>query len=143
MRFCCRARVVDRVQRDLTFLAATVFAAADQLWTNSALRPDRYAQPVLALIGLRQMEAKFVAVHAELAPNYKGRLKPTPSDYQAAYHLRRPSSVSLTTPSTLLLEGDLACWVATFALLQKQRRSREVWYRHVHSQLKASSDRAI
>jgi hypothetical protein len=90
MRFCCRARVVDRVQRDLTFLAATVFAAADQLWTNSALRPDRYAQPVLALIALRQMEAKFEAVHAELAPNYKGRLKPTPSDYQAAYHLRRP-----------------------------------------------------
>jgi hypothetical protein len=31
----------------------------------------------------------------------------------------------------------------TFASLQKQRRSREVWYRHVYSQLKASSDRAI
>jgi hypothetical protein len=56
MRFCCRERVVDRGQRDLTFLAATVFAAADQLWTNSALRPDQYAQPVLALIALRQME---------------------------------------------------------------------------------------
>jgi hypothetical protein len=112
------------------------------------------------------------------APNYKGRLKPTPSDYQArgarfsrllslpgtanvaAVAKRSPSllgraerferaamrvsrSVSLATPSTLLLEGDLACWVATFASLQKQRRSREVWYRHVYSQLKASSDRAI
>ena len=43
------------------------FAAANQLWTNSTLRPDQYAQPVLALIALRQMEAKFEAVHAELA----------------------------------------------------------------------------
>ena len=38
---------------------------------------------MLALIALRQMEAKFEAVHAELAPLYKGRLKPKPSDYQA------------------------------------------------------------
>ena len=29
------------------------------------------------------MEAKFEAVHAELAPHYKGRLKPKPADYQA------------------------------------------------------------
>ena len=32
-----------------------LFAAANQLWTNTALRPDQYAQPVLALIALRQM----------------------------------------------------------------------------------------
>ena len=60
-----------------------LFKAADQLWTNSTLRPDQYAQPVLALIALRQMEAKFEMVHAELAPQFKGRLKPTPADYQA------------------------------------------------------------
>ena len=63
---------------DLQDFSRTLFAAADQLWTNSALRPDQYAQPVLALIALRQMEAKFEAVHAELAPKYKGRLKPNP-----------------------------------------------------------------
>jgi type I restriction enzyme M protein len=68
---------------DLQDLSRRLFAAADQLWTNSALRPDQYAQPVLALIALRQMEAKFEAVHAELAPKLKGRLKPTPEDYQA------------------------------------------------------------
>jgi hypothetical protein len=50
-----------------------VFAAADQLWTNSPLRPDQYAQPVLVLIALRQMEAKCEAVHAELAQLYKRR----------------------------------------------------------------------
>jgi len=39
---------------DLQDLSRRLFAAADQLWTNSALRPDQYAQPVLALIALRQ-----------------------------------------------------------------------------------------
>jgi type I restriction enzyme M protein len=69
---------------DLQEFSRTLFAAANQLWTNTDLRPDQYAQPVLALIALRQMEAKFEAVHAELAPQYKGRLKPALADYQAA-----------------------------------------------------------
>jgi type I restriction enzyme M protein len=64
-----------KVAIDLQDFSRTLFAAANQLWTNSTLRPDQYAQPVLALIALRQMEAKFEAVHAELAPQYKGRLK--------------------------------------------------------------------
>lgn len=71
------------MQTDLQEFSRTLFAAANQLWTNSTLRPDQYAQPVLALIALRQMEARFEAVHAELAPKYKGRLKPAPADYQA------------------------------------------------------------
>jgi type I restriction enzyme M protein len=68
---------------ELQEVSRRLFAAADQLWTNTALRPDQYGQPVLALIALRQMEAKFTAVEAELAPQYKGRLKPAPADYQA------------------------------------------------------------
>jgi len=71
------------VGTDLQDFSRRLFAAADQLWTNSNLRPDQYAQPVLALIALRQMEAKFEKVAAELAPKYKGRLKPAPADYQA------------------------------------------------------------
>ena len=51
---------------DLQDLSRRLFQTANQLWTNSTLRPDQYAQPVLALIALRQMEAKFDAVHAEL-----------------------------------------------------------------------------
>jgi len=41
---------------------------------TAPLRPDQYAQPALALITLRQMEAKFEAIHAKLAPKYRGRL---------------------------------------------------------------------
>ena len=73
---------------DLPDLSTRLFKAADQLWTNSTLRPcNQYAQPVLALIALRQIEAKFENVHAELAPQFKGRLKATPADYQAVTRL--------------------------------------------------------
>ena len=69
---------------DLQDLSRRLFKTAEQLWTNTALRPDQYSQPVLALIALRQMEAKFDAVHtAEIAAKFTGRLKPTPADYQA------------------------------------------------------------
>lgn len=68
---------------DLQDLSRRLFKAADQLWANSTLRPDQYAQPVLALIALRQMESKFELVDAELAPKFTGRLRPTPADYQA------------------------------------------------------------
>ena len=67
---------------DLQDLSRRLFQTANQLWTNTALRPDQYAQPVLALIALRQMEAKFDLVHAELCTTFTGRLKPTPADYQ-------------------------------------------------------------
>lgn len=96
---------------DLQDFSRTLFAAADQLWTNSTLRPDQYAQPVLALIALRQMEAKFEAVHAELAPQYKGRLKPAPADYQAkgAIFLPENSRFSrlLALPGTADLGAEL------------------------------------
>ncbi len=68
---------------DLRDLARRLFQAAETLWTNTGLRPDQYAQPVLALIALRQMEEKFVRVDVELKPQFKGRLKPTPAAYQA------------------------------------------------------------
>jgi type I restriction enzyme M protein len=67
---------------DLQDLSRRLFATANQLWTNTELRPDQYAQPVLALIALRQMEARFDVVDAELPRG--GRLgNPTPPDYHA------------------------------------------------------------
>ena len=68
---------------DLREVARTLFKTADNLWTNTSLGPDEYAQPVLALIALRQMEARFAVVDTELRPRFTGRLKPRPEDYQA------------------------------------------------------------
>jgi len=99
------------VTTDLQDFSRTLFAAADQLWTNSALRPDQYAQPVLALIALRQMEARFETVHAELAPKYKGRLKPVPADYQAKGAIFLPENARfsrlLALPGTADLGAEL------------------------------------
>jgi type I restriction enzyme M protein len=96
---------------DLQEFSRTLFRAADQLWTNTALRPDQYAQPVLALIALRQMEAKFEVVEAELAPKYKGRLKPAPADYQARGAVYLPDlarfSRLLALPGTADLGAEL------------------------------------
>ena len=68
---------------DLREVARALFKSADTLWTNTSLGPDEYAQPVLALIALRQMEARFTAVDAELRPRATSRLQPRPEDYQA------------------------------------------------------------
>ena len=96
---------------DLQDLSRRLFAAADQLWTNSALRPDQYAQPVLALIALRQMETKFEAVDAELARKFTGRLKTQPSDYQARGAIFLPENARfsrlLALPGTADLGAEL------------------------------------
>lgn len=36
-----------------------LWAAADQLWTNSALQPSEYSTPVLALIFLKYADTRF------------------------------------------------------------------------------------
>ena len=77
---------------DLQDLSRRLFQTANQLWANTALRPDQYAQPVLALIALRQMEAKFDLVHAELAKTFTGRLKPTPADFHGHGAIFLPDS---------------------------------------------------
>ena len=96
---------------DLQDFSSRLFKAADQLWTNTDLRPDQYAQPVLALIALRQMEAKFEQVHAALAPQYKGRLKPAPEDYQARGAVFLPDNARfsrlLALPGTADLGAEL------------------------------------
>lgn len=92
---------------DLQDLTTRLYAAADQLWTNSSLRPDQYAQPVLALIALRQMEAKFKQVHAELAPRFKGRLKPRPEDYRGRGAIFLPEEARFSRLLALPGKADL------------------------------------
>src|SRR3954449_10119737 len=96
-----------RMSFDLQDLSRRLFAAADQLWTNTALRPDQYAQPVLALIALRQMEAKFLQVDQELKPTFKGRLKPTPADYQARGAMFLPENARFSRLLALPGNADL------------------------------------
>lgn len=93
---------------DLQDLSKRLFATANQLWANTALRPDQYAQPVLALIALRQMEAKFDAVHAELSKTFTGRLTPEPGDYHAKGAIFLPANARFSGLLALPETQDLS-----------------------------------
>jgi type I restriction enzyme M protein len=54
------------------------------------------------------MEAKFEVVHAELAPKYKGRLKPVPADYQAKGAIFLPEIARFSRLLALPGTADLA-----------------------------------
>ena len=61
-----------------------LWAAADQLWANTGLRPSEFSVPVLGLIFLRYAEKRFAEVEARIGPVGSGqRRKITKADYQA------------------------------------------------------------
>ena len=67
----------------LTELEKRLWAAADQLWANSPLRPSEYSTPVLGLIFLRFADNAFTKVEAELKGKATGRRTIGKTDYQA------------------------------------------------------------
>ncbi|APR84565.1 Type I restriction-modification system, DNA-methyltransferase subunit M [Minicystis rosea] len=50
-----------------------LWAAADQLWTNSALQPSEYSTPVLALIFLKYADHRFAQAERQLAAKARRR----------------------------------------------------------------------
>lgn len=59
-----------------------LWAAADQMWANTGLRPNEYAAPVLGLLFLRYAEKRFVDAQAQLQSGGSGRRSVTPQSYQ-------------------------------------------------------------
>lgn len=59
-----------------------LWSAADQMWTNTGLRPSEYAAPVLGLLFLRYAEKRFADAEAELKNSGGGRRGVTPASYQ-------------------------------------------------------------
>ncbi len=64
-------------------LEKALWEAANQLWTNSKLKPSEYSAPVLGLIFLRFAEQKFTAAEAKIQKASTGRRKIGKVDYQA------------------------------------------------------------
>ncbi|GFM32376.1 type I restriction-modification system subunit M [Desulfovibrio subterraneus] len=61
-----------------------LWAAADQLWANTGLRPSQFSVPVLGLIFLRYAEKKFALAEEKLGPVGSGtRRKVSKADYMA------------------------------------------------------------
>jgi type I restriction enzyme M protein len=67
----------------LAELDKRLWAAADQLWANSPLRPSEYSTPVLGLIFLRFADNAFTKVEADLKGKSTGRRTIGKADYQA------------------------------------------------------------
>ncbi|MEM9762076.1 MAG: class I SAM-dependent DNA methyltransferase [Pseudomonadota bacterium] len=65
-------------------VATRLWAAADQLWANTGLKPAEFSGPVLGLVFLRYAEKKFADVEAEIGPVGSGnRRKIGKADYMA------------------------------------------------------------
>ena len=59
-----------------------LWAAANKLWADAALKPSEFSPIVLGLIFLRYAETRFLAVEKEIGPS-TGRRKIGPADYHA------------------------------------------------------------
>lgn len=68
---------------ELQDIEKRLFAAADQLWANTGLRPNEYAAPVLGLIFLRYAERRFMEVGETLKDGGGGRRTVGKTAYQA------------------------------------------------------------
>ncbi len=71
---------------NITEIENRLWGAADQLWANSGLAPREFSRPVLGLLFLRYVEAKFVVTERELLAQKKdgARRKIGKLDFQAA-----------------------------------------------------------
>jgi type I restriction enzyme M protein len=71
------------VNRNGNDLEKGLWDTANQLWTNTKLKPSEYSAPVLGLIFLRFAEQKFAAAEARIEKSSTGRRKIGKVDYQA------------------------------------------------------------
>jgi type I restriction enzyme M protein len=88
-----------------------LWAAADQLWANSNLRPSEFSTPVLGLIFLRYADHKFAQAEAAFPRKAKagqGRRKLGKIDFQAEGVLYLPEAARFSNLQKLPEGADLA-----------------------------------
>ena len=83
-----------------------LWAAADQLWANSDLKPAEFSTPVLGLIFLRYAEKKYAEAEDKLGPiGTGGRRKISKADYEAEHVIFLPPEARFSYLQALT-EGD-------------------------------------
>ena len=93
-------------------IESRLWAAADQLWANSSLRPSEFSTPVLGLIFLRYADHRFTEAEKEIGPI--GSTKPASrraigkEDYQARGVLYLPEQARFSNLRKLPEGADLA-----------------------------------
>jgi len=93
-------------------MESRLWAAADQLWANSNLKPSEYSTPVLGLIFLRYADHRFTEAEKKIGPI--GTTKPgvrravSKADYQAQGVLALPKDARFSVLQKLPEGADLA-----------------------------------
>ncbi|HYE32144.1 MAG TPA: class I SAM-dependent DNA methyltransferase [Methylomirabilota bacterium] len=97
----------ERNGSGLAELEKRLWAAADQLWANSPLRPSEYSTPVLGFIFLKFADNAFTKAEAELKGKSTGRRAIGKLDYQAKGVLFIPEEARFSTLLKLPESADL------------------------------------
>jgi len=88
-------------------LEKQLWAAADQLWANSPLKPSEYSSPVLGLIFLRFADFKFGLAEKELGSNNSGRRAIGKTDYHSRGIIYLPKDARFSTILNLPESADI------------------------------------
>ena len=90
---------------DLVAVETRLWAAADQLWANTGLRPADFSEPVLGLIFLRYADKRFEEARAALLAKGFDEDELEPHDFQAEGVVYLPESARFAY-LLQLTEGD-------------------------------------
>jgi type I restriction enzyme M protein len=93
------------VAADLAAVESRLWAAADQLWANTGLRPADFSEPVLGLIFLRYADKRFDQAHKALLKKGFDADDLDETDYQAEGVVYLPESARFSS-LLQLTEGD-------------------------------------
>lgn len=86
-----------------------LWAAADQLWANSPLKPSEYSNPVLGLIFLKYADYKFGKVASDIQAKYatSGRRTISKTDFQSRIGLYIPDTARFSYLKSLPEGSDI------------------------------------
>jgi len=95
------------VTSDLVAVENRLWAAADQLWANTGLKPSEFSTPVLGLIFLRYADTRYAEADAALAAKGIAPEDREPMDYQAEGVLYLPEDARFAYLQSLTEGADL------------------------------------
>jgi len=98
---------------DLVAIENRLWAAADQLWANTGLKPAEFSTPVLGLIFLRYADKRFNELQAQFKKKKRAPADLEPMDYQAEGVLYLPDAARFSHLLTLTEGANLGKAIAT------------------------------
>jgi type I restriction enzyme M protein len=108
---------------DLVAIESRLWAAADQLWANTGLKPAEFSTPVLGLIFLRYADKRFGEVAAVLDAKHIPADEREPMDYQAEGILYLPDQARFSHLLKLTEGANLGKAIATAMSLVEEHNS--------------------